>query len=201
MQVEQYRSLLSAQLSKTFKVDQIRASVVPPSQLNGPLLRSMTVYCYEFFINSCERYFTFAVELDGKVFFTRPKEGIREYLTPLIRNKDFGFALTGEIHNHKDVVGKFIESKINRDAWTIMGNTLADELGDESMISFDYWFGFKVTRHHKEALSFDSDVELMIRRKDSPDIEVYRGNFVDGNIGTFRNKYNETVTMREVARR
>lgn len=204
MQVEKYRSDISNQLSKHFKVDQVKASIVPASQLNGPLLKSMIVYCYEFFINGCERYFTFAIELDGEVYFTRPKEGIREFLTPLIRNKDFMFMCTGDVYNRKDVIGKFIESKINQISRDVMENAFrgvfSDNLGYDDT-AFTYSFGFKVTRHHKEVLSFDSEVELIVRRNTlAVSYESYRGQFVNGSLGQFKTKSGDAVSMEEIAR-
>lgn len=200
MQIEKYRSDLSAKLAKSFKVDQVKATIVPPSQLNGPLLKSMTVYCYEFIINKCERYFTFAIELDNQVYFTRAKEGIREYLTPLIRQKDFSLLLTPDNYNPRDVVGKFIEGKINQLSREVMEQCLWTAFPDADD-DFSFSFGFKVLRHHKEALSFDSEVELLVKRNGSVEYETYRGQFIDSRMGKFKNKYGEEVSMKEIARR
>lgn len=205
MQVEHYRSMLAQQLSRIFKVDQVRATIVPASELNGPMMKNMLVYSYEFIINGSERYFTFAIESEGTVYFTRPKEGIREYLSRLIRAKDFALLYTGDIHAHKDVIGKFIESRINFSSRELMERTFESAFAVSSALNerdsqFDYTFGFKVTRHHKEALTFDSVVELLIRRSGEVTFESYRGEFISGEMGLFKDKDGVEISVEEIAR-
>lgn len=202
MNVETIRNRLSTQLRKHFPgLNEVTMALVSPVNLTGPLLRSEIIYCYEFIINNSERYLTFAVERDGVVYFTRPKEGIRKELSLMIRNRDFSLRLTEDVLNHQDVVGKFIESKLNHNARITIEN-LATDLTDTLSVNLGepvhVCHGFKVTQYHKQIMSYDLIVELLAKRNSQSRFERFNIEMLAGKINRVTDSDNKVVEFSDI---
>lgn len=181
MNIEQTYKRISTMLRDSFHVNEIKMEIVSPLALTGEAMKVSTVYAFEFIIDGSERYHTFAVETPEGFLFTRAKEGIRSYLTPLIRRKDFFYQLTGDIFNRNDIIGKFIESKINLVARSTMESTF-DRHANSGTKSYNVCHGFVVSAYHKSSMSFNSAFELLVQATDEAEFKSYLGCFIDGKL-------------------
>lgn len=202
MNLEVVRKQLSSQLRSHFTtVNEVRANIVSPLDLTGPLLKNEIIYGFEFIINDNERYFTFAVERDRDVYFTRPKEGIRSELTTMIRQRDFGLLLTGDSLNHQDVVGKFIENKLCQGARSDI-ESIRREIAQDGL----YWGkdvvhvcqGFTIKRFHKATMGYEARVEFLVKCDDETDYARFTGRVESGKLSNLANSKGELVSIKDM---
>lgn len=202
MNLEVVRKQLSSQLRSHFTtVNEVRANIVSPLDLTGPLLKNEIIYAFEFIINDNERYFTFAVERDRDVYFTRPKEGIRSELTTMIRQRDFGLLLTGDSLNHQDVVGKFIENKLCQGARSDI-ESIRQEIAQDGL----YWGkdivhvcqGFTIKRFHKATMGYEARVEFLVKCDDETDYARFTGRVESGKLCNLANSKGELISIKDM---
>lgn len=202
MNLEVVRKQLSSQLRSHFTtVNEVRANIVSPLDLTGPLLKNEIIYGFEFIINDNERYFTFAVERDRDVYFTRPKEGIRSELTTMIRQRDFGLLLTGDSLNHQDVVGKFIENKLCQGARSDI-ESIRREIAQDGL----FWGkdvvhvcqGFTIKRFHKATMGYEARVEFLVKCDDETDYARFTGRVESGKLSNLANSKGELVSIKDM---
>lgn len=198
MNIELIRLDLSSKLSQHFSVQAVNSRVVNPYKLRNHELQNKLIVGYEFIINRKERYLTFAMEspLTGEVIFTRPKEGISDFLSPEIRPQDFRYSLTGDVNNRNDVVGRFIESWISMRALQEMRSTL-QSFADSINPNVDYCLGYKITAHHKHSKTYDSRFEILVRKGNEDTYKTFNGEFRSGQLHFVSNQ-DEIVTMEDV---
>lgn len=170
---------LAAKLAPFFSVQSVKATIIDSSKFRQPIMRDKEVTAFEFIINSTERYTAFAMEAEWGVVFTRPKEGIVDYLIADVRSKDFYFKLTDNVYGKYDLVGRLIENYINATAAAHMHEIV---LGwqERASVEYNYCLGYKITRHHKDTMSFDGVFEVLVNKKDS-DYTKYTIHVTDGN--------------------
>lgn len=198
MKLEQIPAQMSkCLLSAAVRHADVRLFTVDSSLINSRSEVAEPIYGIEIFINDRDRYFSFAVERDGEMKFTRLKEGILENLIYTIRPYDFGFTLTGDIHQRSDVIGKFIEFQINKSAREVMEDTFtvyADASTRERGAIHSICSGFKIDRYHKGTMTFDSTFELMVKSRGDKEFRRYMGKFIEGKLVSVSNKETQTIT-------
>lgn len=197
IEITRFRKIISTTLSEKFTVNQVTVNVVNPSDLYDGHIWESEVYAFEFIINSSDRYFTFCIVRNGRVMFTRPKEGIQSKLAGLIRPNDFGLMASGDYLRFNDVIGKFIECQINLQAHkTIqevfdLNRTVADK-------DYDVVLGYNITRRHKTTMSFDCDFEALIKEKEAVDYTRYHGEMINGKLAGLYDVDNKSINLRDV---
>lgn len=197
MNVEIIRKRMVTVLRASFHVNEVSVGIVPVTELTRELTKHTVVYAFEFIINNCERYHTFAIEDDSGVLFTRAKEGIRCVLSQLIRKRDFVYKLTGDIHNCNDVIGKFIEGKINLMARNTM-ESVFNAYSSKASKSYNVCHGFVVSYHHKDSLTFNSAFELLVQATDEPEFKKYNGCFFDGKLDMIVDEKGKICQLSEI---
>ena len=130
----------------------------------------------------------------GEIVFTRPKEGISDFLSPVIRPHDFRYSLTGDVNNLFDVVGRFIESWISMRALHEMKSTI-QSFADNINPDIDYCLGYKVTAHHKHSKTYDSRFEILVRKGNEDKYTTFNGEFLNGQLH-YVSANDEIVTWR-----
>lgn len=202
MNLEIIRKRLSSQLRNHFPVvNEVRANIVSPLDLTGPLLKTEVIYAFEFIINNTERYHTFAVERDRDIYFTRPKEGIRQDLTLMIRTRDFRLLLTEDPLNHQDVIGKFLENKLCQGARDYVEEIVSaytqyakESLGKDIHICQ----GFVIRRFHKQVMSYDADIELLVKGAEATEYSRYTGRIESGLLKGLKDSKGTPVLPRDI---
>lgn len=199
MDVEMIRLELATKLAQHFSVQSVSSRIVNPYKIRNNDLQSVIVIGLEFIINKKERYLTFASlpKDSGEVMFTRPKEGIADFLTSDIRVHDFRYRLTNDVNTRFDLIGRFIDSWISMRALNEMRDVIRDyatKLNPDA----DYCLGYKVTAHHKHTKTFDSRFEILVRKGDEDKYTAYIGEFLSGKLHYVANKENVIVTMEDV---
>ncbi|QYN80064.1 hypothetical protein PQD71_gp171 [Kosakonia phage Kc263] len=198
MNTELIRLELSNKLSQHFSVQAVNTRVVNPYKLRNNELQNKFIVAFEFIINRRERYLTFGMESPqtGEIVFTRPKEGISDFLSPAIRPHDFRYSLTGDVNNRFDVVGRFIESWISMRALHEMKSTI-QSFADNINPDIDYCLGYKVTAHHKHSKTYDSRFEILVRKGNEDKYTTFNGEFRNGQLH-YVSANDEIVTMEDV---
>lgn len=196
-QVESIRKIISGQLSEKFGLDQIIISRVEDDLLYQGHEFESDVYALEFIINGQNRYTTFFGYRNGKIGFTRCKEGILRRLAGLIRPHDFGLGATDDYFRRDDVIGKFLEYVINQKVEMDIQDKL-DTLYKHAIKCSDYTFGYYVTRRHKTTMSYDADVEILVRGESDPMYRRYEANVINGRMVSVRNSDGVEVPLKSL---
>lgn len=182
MNIELIRLDLLSKLSQHFSVQAVNSRVINPYKIRNPELQNKFLVAFEFIINKKERYLSFAIEhTNGEVMFTRPKEGIADFLVPEIRPHDFRYTVTSSINNRNDIVGRFIESWISMRAMKDMRDVIggfANQINPDA----DYCLGYKVTAHHRHTKTYDSRFEILVRKGEEDSYKPYIGEFKNGRL-------------------
>lgn len=179
MNVDVLRKRLSRTLGEKFKVNQVTTSPLEMESIHSSHNWVNEIHVFEFIINDSERYFCFGTMKNNNAYFTRAKEGMKSQLAALIRPQDFIFQLTGDYSSRNDVVGKFIECRINQMARGVLEDIFEDWNAD---FNYPHTFGFKVTRHHKSTMTFDCEFELLVKRGQDITFKSYFGNVQNGKV-------------------
>lgn len=196
-QIDSIRSIISKQLSEKFGLDQVVISRVDDDQLYQGHEFESDVYAFEFIINGQNRYTTFFGYRNGKIGFTRCKEGIQRRLAGLIRPHDFGLGATDDYFRRDDVVGKFLEYVINQKVEMDIQDKL-DNLYKNATKCSDYTFGYYVTRRHKTTMSYDADIEILVRGESDPVYKRYDANVINGRMVSIRNSDGVEVPLKSL---
>lgn len=199
MDIEMIRLELSSKLAQHFSVQSVSSRIVNPYRIRNNALQTAIIVGLEFIINKKERYLTFATwsEENGEVMFTRPKEGIADFLTSEIRSHDFRYRLTNDINTRFDLLGRFIDSWISMRALNEMREVIR-HYAEQINPNADYCLGYKVTAHHKHTKTFDSRFEILVRKGDEDKYTAYNGEFLSGQLHHVADRENVIVTMEDV---
>lgn len=195
------RKVIAKTLSEKFRVNQISVTKVPDVLLHSAHIWESDVYAFEFIIDSAERYVTFCSIRNGKVLFTRTKEGIVKYLAGLVRPHDFGLVATGDYFNRNDVVGKFIECRINLKARETLDGIFGkyvDEAFEVTGAEYNYALGYQITRRHKASMTFDCEFELLIKKEEDIDFTTYVGEVLNGNMMDLKDSAGKSFDISQV---
>lgn len=193
MNIETIRANLESELNKHVGVIQVKALDINSQELRDRYLANATLAGFEFITHQDERFYTFAIETDLGIRFTRCKEGVFKYLLSDLREKDFYFTMSGNIHSRYDVIGKFVETVIN--SW---GRETINAFIDNQCLNFgthNCVSGFKITRQHKDTLTFDGISEVMIPQNDG--YKTFTLKFINGRFDSAYDG-NTPVSIRQV---
>lgn len=198
MNVELLRLNLVEKLTQHFNVQSVTSRIIDSSRIRNAVIQDKYIVEFEFIINKKERYFTFATECsDRGVMFTRPKEGMSQYLIPEIRIHDFRYYLTDKIEDHTDLIGRFIETWIGFKAASDI-RSLLKEHATVINPDADYCMGYKITTHHKHAKTYDGYFEVSVRKGNKDKYECFTGEIRDAKLYAMYDKEKNQVSMEDI---
>lgn len=146
------------------------------------LFQNNEVHCFTFVINGAERYYIFYCEVDGKVKFTRAKEGLLGELLRTVNPRDFQYDLFDTpLNNRFNVCGKLVVTYLNNQARSDIDKFVA-EYTDGTL---DYTIGHNVTTFYRFSMSYNAEFALHVKHEEGKYRE-YRGFFI-------RSKFNNIV--------
>lgn len=195
MNVESIRNNLITALSEHFTVQSVKCHIIDGSKLRGNFMKAKQVLGFEFIINGTGRFHVYSMQRDGEYVFTRPKEGLSDYLIPEIREKDFYFHLDGNIMNKYNLIGRFIDNWINHVACCEIKGMVAD-WHEESGNDLEYCIGYKITKCHKFTKTYDAIFEVLVNK--GADYITYRGELFNGKLYTISDNDGNSVAIKKI---
>jgi hypothetical protein len=195
MQIETIRTQFLDLLNDHFDVNSAKISTIDSSLIRNQELRDTEVISIEFIVNRTIRLHIYGIESNGEVFFTRPKEGIAEYIIAELRRYDFYFRMDGNINNRHNLFARIIDNVLGYQASEYIKNTLSF-FSAESGNNFDYCFGFKIIYNHRYTKTFDAQFEVLVNKRGR--YHTYRGDITNGDLQRVIDEDSCTVTMENV---
>lgn len=195
MNIHTIRCALNEVLNEHFTVTSMESYNVHASQIRHREVRKKDIFGFDIVINSIMRLHVFAVVREGSVFFTRPKEGIREFIIPELRDHDFVYMIGDHFNTPQDIVARVIDTWLNNLASKHITGLL-EFWCKESFNGYQYTLGYKVTFHHRHELTYDVLFEVCVMKRGRR--ETYRGLITQGDLVYVKNQNESIVSMEDI---
>lgn len=179
MNIENISSKFMHLLSAEYAVQSAKSFMLDETHPRRGQLGSEDVLAIQFIINHRLRLHVFAVERDGEVLFTRPKEGISEFLISELRPYDFYFKLNDHINFQHNLIARIIDTSVGFQASDYIKKTLSF-FSKEASQYCDYCVGYKMVHVHRQTKTYDATFEVHIKK--GGDYVPYRGTITNGEI-------------------
>jgi hypothetical protein len=192
MNIETVRTYFTDLLNDHFSVQSVKSYIVNPAKLRNQGARGLDIIAIEFIINRTIRLHIFGIEQDGQFVFTRPKEGIADYIIAELRPHDFYFKLNDRISSHHNLIARVIDTALGFEAAELIKSTLSFYCS-ESGNNLDYCYGYKVLYNYRDTKTYDADFEVLISKGGIQ--HPYRGSILNGLIHKVTDENGNEVKM------
>ncbi|QZA70511.1 hypothetical protein AH04_24 [Erwinia phage AH04] len=191
MNIETVRTEFTDLLIDHFDVQSVKSYIVDPTMLrNMGESRYNKVIGIEIIINRTMRLHIFGSERQGKMLFTRPKEGIDKYIIGELRSYDFYFCLSDKHPSHRNLVARIIDIWLGHLAAENIRSTLSFYLKESGNV-LDYCFGYKVLCTQRDTKTYDAVFDVLVNKNGR--YHTYRGTFTNGNLSAITDEDNVSV--------
>lgn len=192
MNIETIRTQFMDLLNDNFTVQSVKTFMLDESHPRRGTLSSENVLAIEFIIEHTLHLHIFGVERDGEILFTRPKEGIAEFLISELRPYDFYFRLNRHINSQHNLIARIIDTSVGYRASDYIKNTLRF-YSKEAEHYCDYCVGYKMLHIHRYTKTFDATFEVLINKKG--EYIPFRGTLINGIVTKVTNSDGETIPL------
>jgi hypothetical protein len=162
MNIESIRATLETELDKYIGVIQVKSFIAQSSSMRGRFLNTSFVVGFEVISSQYERFYTFALETPQGLRFTRFKEGISKHILSEVREHDFYFELEPVERVKHNLVEKLIQTAISSWGYAKINDFINQQC--DLYNTGKCATGYKITKHHKDTMTFDGVAEVMINK-------------------------------------
>lgn len=192
MNFETIRTQFTDLLNEHFSVQQVKAYQVDPSSLRPAELVAIPVIGIEFIINHTMRLHVFGIERDGEVLFTRPKEGMKNFILQELRHYDFYFKMNEKINSRHNLFARIIDTWMGYEAAEYIRKTISFWRA-ESNNPLDYCLGYKVMYVHRYTKTYDAQFEVSINK--GGEYHTYEGTILNGQLHEVKDSKLQVVSL------